>query len=158
MELEWSVSEDSKESEERPHYFTILECGDVVYPDTLVIKYKAMMQTKKDCVIPDSLAYFDIATNNNLVYKHYTDFPRSGIYWKKSFWLAKSSEKIVGIPYIGNCVTIGSAPTIKAFPQMSSIKFFPAFPPEIKQLIREILTMSKTQQSKDVSESENDAS
>lgn len=132
-----------KPAPRREHFFTILECGDVFYPDALSIKFKALNQFPGiECVIAANLAYYDIMTNTSFVHKMFFQLPRNGLFWKESFWNMKSSEKMVAIPYIGNCISIGR-PKIKGYSVKSSVRFFDSLPPEVKELIQEIIKVKE---------------
>lgn len=124
-----------EEKLDRNGVYMSMDCGDVMFPDTLVVKHRTMMQYKKDCVVPDTLAYYNFEKNTSFVYKLFIKLPRSGLYWKKEWWKAQSHLNMVGLPYIGNCITVG-VPAIEALPQLSSIRFFENFPPEVKQMIK----------------------
>ncbi len=120
---------------DRPNVYMTMDCGDVMFPDTLVIKHRALEQYKKSCVVPDTLAYYNLENRKSFIYKFFIKLPRSGLYFKKQWWTVQSHLDMVGLPYIGNCITIG-VPAIEALPQPSSIRFFDNFPPEVKELIR----------------------
>lgn len=120
---------------DRPNVYMTMDCGDVMFPDTLVIKHRTLEQYKKSCVVPDTLAYYNFENRKSFIYKFFIKLPRSGLYFKKQWWTVQSPLDMVGLPYIGNCITIG-VPAIEALPQPSSIRFFDNFPPEVKDLIR----------------------
>jgi hypothetical protein len=130
--------EDKSVEIRRGHVFTSMICGDILYPDTLIAKHRAMTTFGKECVCPDILGFFNPVGNVSVVAKLFPNYPESGLYWKKSWWTFKSSSKVVGLPYIGNCVTIGH-PTMKGIFQPSSIRFFEAFPDPIKKMIKSLL-------------------
>lgn len=121
----------------RPLYYMSMECGDVMFPDTLSLKFRAL-EEKYDCVIPESLAYYNPIQNTSTVYKLFLKFPHNGLYWKKKWWNSKSSNKMVGIPYIGNCVTIG-LPRLEAIPFTASTRFFDNFPADVKTMVKTIV-------------------
>lgn len=149
MELKWidTPANDSDKTDttlvpavngqERPVYYTLLECGGVWFPDTLGIKFRALDEGY-DCVIPDTLAYYSPFTNTSTAHKLFLRFPRGGLYFKKKWWGSKSSGKIIGIPYLGDGITIGK-PSIDAVSQVASVKFYENFPTDVKVMIRKIL-------------------
>ena len=137
MEQKWSG--ETTESISRPRVYMLMECGDVMFPDTLSLKHRALTTSKnKECVLPDTLGYFDMFNNTSLVYKFFVKFPRNGLYWRKGWWTTKNSEKIISIPYIGNCITVGK-PNIEAMPLQSSIRFFDNFPKDVRDIIKNML-------------------
>ncbi len=131
---EVALREPVLSTEERPRAFMLSECGDFYYPDTLALKHRAI--GKRDCVLPNSLAFYHPSTGQSLVSKFYAQVPRNGTYWRRGWWNEKNFDKCVAIPYLGNCVTIG-IPTLPSHTQHSSVKFFSAFPPEIKEVIQQ---------------------
>ncbi len=130
--------EPEPEVVERYQVYTTMACGDILYPDTLSAKHRAMTSLKVDCVTPSILAYYNPVGNVSFVLKLFPEYPESGLYWKKKWWNSKSSNHCAGIPYIGNCITIG-LPSMKGAIQLSSIKFFSIFPDPIKKLVTNIL-------------------
>lgn len=140
---------------QRGHVFTSLACGDITYPDTLSAKHRAMVSFGADCVTPDILAFYNPVGNVSLVLKMFPEYPESGLYWKKGWWDFKSPNRCVGMPYIGNCVTIG-LPTTKGVVQLSSVRFFDAFPDPIKELVKSILQGMTTLKDPESSDSEDD--
>lgn len=139
MDMDFITVETEKDSliNNRPLYYMSMECGDIMFPDTLSIKFRALGKDY-DCVMPDTLAYYDPVQNTSIAWKLFMKFPRNGLYWKKNWWGSQSSNKINGIPYIGNCVTIGK-PTILAIPQKASVRFFDNFPTDVKDMVRKIV-------------------
>jgi hypothetical protein len=127
-----SGTEVAVSNEDRPRAYMISECGDFYYPDTLALKHRAI--GKRDCVLPNSLAFYHPATGQSIVSKFYALVPRNGTYWRRGWWNEKNSDKCVAIPYLGNCVTVG-IPVLPSHTQESSVKFFSAFPPEVKKVI-----------------------
>jgi hypothetical protein len=119
----------------RPHHYMLMECGDIMFPDTLTLKHRALVLKKRDCVIPDGLAFYNIKENSSLVVKYFAKYPRHGMYWKKQWWNLKNPDKVVGLPYIGNCVTIGPV-DIEGHVMPASVKFYQSFSNDIKAMIR----------------------
>jgi hypothetical protein len=136
MRLEWYEGPVPTRDSQRTRVFMSMNCGDVMTPDNLVIKHKALTQHKKKCVIPLSLAYYNPAKNSALIGKFFQELPRSGLYWKKDFWARQQSHEMVGVAYIGNCVCIGDFPFPMGTIEKSSIKLYDNFPPEVKTLLR----------------------
>jgi hypothetical protein len=122
---------------DRDLHYTTMECGDVWFPDTLSLKFRAL-EEGYDCVIPDTLAYYSPLYNTSQAFKLFLRFPKGGMYWKKRWWAKKQSDKIIGIPYLGNCITIGK-PNIDAMPQNASIRFFDNFPSDVKSMVTKII-------------------
>lgn len=139
---------------DRPLYYTLMDCGDVWFPDTLGLKFRAL-EEGYDCVIADTLAYYSPFDNTNLAYKLFLRFPRGGLYWKKRWWTSKSSSKMIGIPYLGNSITIGK-PAVDAIPHQASVRFFDNFPADVKAMIRKILIVSQAQRDELSSDSEDE--
>ena len=119
---------------DRPLYYTSMECGSVWFPDTLSLKFKCLEHDAYDCVIPDSLAYYSVKTNDSLVRKLFLKYPRDGLYWKKRWWNVKPSHNIVGVPYLANSVTIGE-PKLHGLEMKASVRFFDSFPPDVKEML-----------------------
>lgn len=141
MEMEWLTPPTEETPEEnvvsRPLYFTSMDCGDVWFPETLSLKFRAL-EEGYECVVPDALAYYSLTQNLSVVYKLFLKLPRSGLYWKKRWWESRSSTKMVGVPYLGNCISIGS-PAIEGIPQKASVKFYENFPSDVKVMLTKIL-------------------
>lgn len=127
----------------REHYFTLMECGDVWFPDTLSLKFRALKEGY-DCVIADTLAYYSPIHNTSLAYKLFLKYPRGGLYFKKSWWKSKSSSNMVGVPYLANAVTIGK-PFVQAIPVEASVRFFDNFPADVKEMIKKIMAYVESQ-------------
>jgi hypothetical protein len=122
---------------ERGHCYTLLDCGDVWFPDNLSLRFRAL-EGGYDCVIADTLAYYSPLDNTSLAFKLFLKFPRGGLYFKKRWWKNKSSQKMIGVPYLANCVSIGR-PSVHAMPIAASARFFDNFPTDIKVMIRKIM-------------------
>lgn len=143
MDMEWAYSiehpdpANTKPARDRHHNFTFMECGDVMYPDNLSIKFRALMQFSREAVIANSLANYIIPRNLSIVTKFYQRMPYSGMYWMKKWWGMKRSDKLVAVPYIGNCITLGPC-SLNGQSIRSSIRFFDSFPSEIKEFIESI--------------------
>jgi len=134
MKMDWIRTADDEVS--RPHNFMSMECGDIMFPETLLIKHRAMVHKYdsgyKDCVAADTIAYYD---TNSVIYSQYIKYPRNGLYWKKSWWNDNDSSKVAFIPYIGNCITIGT-PVIECTGKKASVRFFENFTPDVKVFVR----------------------
>lgn len=126
----------------RQHVFTLLGCGDVWFEDTLTIKFRALVQDDYDCVIADTLAYYSPLHNSSSAHKLFLKYPQGGIYWKGNWWKARQG-KMIGIPYIGNAVTIGTPP-LETMRVEASVRFFDNFPETVKVMIRKMMTYVKT--------------
>jgi hypothetical protein len=153
MEMSWVPTNTPVDSSivelpiERPIYYTLMDCGDVWFPDNLGLKFRSL-EEGYDCVIPNTLAYYSPLAGTSLSYKYFLKFPRSGLYWKKRWWKSKSSKHIVGVPYLANSVTIGS-PAIDAMCQPASVRFFDNFPTDVKVMIRKIIQVLNSQRDAD---------
>jgi len=132
MEMKWVGEDDTREL-----YYATMECGDVWFSDTLSLKFRAL-EEGYDCVIPDTLAYYSPVYNTSLAFKLFLRFPKGGMYWRKRWWAKKQSDKVVGIPYLGNCITIGK-PMVDAMSQNASVRFFDNFPADVKSMITKII-------------------
>lgn len=135
-----SLRSTSLQSESLRSYM-FCKCGDVMYPDTLIIKHRALSYYKKDCIMPSHMAFYNFTVNMSLIMSRYKYIPLNGLYFKKRFWTKQNSEDIVAIPYIGNCITVG-APGFISQVNKSPHEFYKAFPPEIKTLIQKIIYSS----------------
>lgn len=140
MELEWYG--DSTLG--RPLYYTSMECGSVWFPDTLSLKFKCLEDDNYDCVIPDTLAYYSLKTNESLVRRLFVKYPRDGLYWKKRWWNFKSPNNVVGIPYLGNSVIVGE-PKIHGIEMKASLRFFDNFPHDVKKMLTKVRTFMQLQ-------------
>jgi len=132
-----------KTDKSREHFFTLMECGDVWFPDTLSLKFRALKEGY-DCVIADTLAYYSPLENTSLAYKLFLKYPRGGLYFKKSWWEMKSSSKIIGVPYLANSITIGR-PYVHSIPVQASTRFFDNFPTDVKNMIKKIMLFVDSQ-------------
>lgn len=128
---------------QRDHYFTLMECGDVWFPDTLSLKFRALKEGY-DCVIADTLAYYSPLENTSLAFKLFLKYPRGGLYFKKSWWRSKTSNNMVGVPYLANSITIGK-PFVQAIPVEASVRFFDNFPTDVKDMIKKIMNYVDSQ-------------
>ncbi len=126
--------------DERNHYFTLLDCGDIWFHDTLSLRFR-VLEEGYDCVIADTLAYYSPFNNTSIAYKFFLKFPRGGLYFKKRWWKNKSCQKMIGVPYLANCISIG-APSIDAVPVQASTRFFDNFPSDVKSMIRKIVQVN----------------
>lgn len=122
---------------ERGHYFTLLDCGDVWFHDTLSLRFR-VIEEGYDCVISDTLAYYSPFDNTSIAYKLFLKYPRGGLYFKKRWWKSKSCQKMIGVPYLANCISIGK-PSIDALTVQASTRFFDNFPSDVKNMIRKIM-------------------
>lgn len=111
--------------------------GDLMVPDTLTLKHRALQD--KLAVFSDTHAIYNFIENTSTVYKHALKFLRNGLYFKKEWWNTQSSKKAIAVPYIANCVTIGTVPDLHYFlKNESSIKFNHEFSKEVNTIIMKI--------------------
>lgn len=153
MDLEWTETGEAG-AVPRSHCFMMMECGDIMFPDTLTIKHRALVLKKRDCVIPEVLAFYDPWLNTNLVHRYYRKIPMNGLYWKKGWWGGKSSDKMVGLPYIGNCISIGKF-VQPSHVEQSSFTFFKNFAAEVKELIKKMVFLNTQFRDEDLPEEKN---